>query len=73
MTSASRLYDASSHYLSQYEIQWQDARHLQTLDLLQISEKLEPETIFWSSFRLEDQSHHNQIELKIISSKYLRV
>nr|RNJ65735.1 MAG: hypothetical protein EDM05_29770 [Leptolyngbya sp. IPPAS B-1204] len=31
MTPTSRLYDALSRYLSQCEIQWQDARHLQTL------------------------------------------
>lgn len=31
MSPTSRLYDALSRYLSQREIQWQDARHLQTL------------------------------------------
>ncbi len=31
MTPTSRLYDALSRYLSQCDIQWQDARHLQTL------------------------------------------
>lgn len=31
MTPTSRLYDALSRYLSQCEIEWQDARHLQTL------------------------------------------
>lgn len=31
MAPTSRLYDALSHYLSQWEIQWQDVRHLQTL------------------------------------------
>lgn len=31
MTPTSRLYNALSRYLSQREIQWQDARHLQTL------------------------------------------
>ena len=31
MSPTSRLYDALSQYLSQCEIQWQDARHLQTL------------------------------------------
>lgn len=31
MSPTSRLYDALSRYLSQCDIQWQDARHLQTL------------------------------------------
>jgi len=31
MSPTSRLYDALSQYLSQCEIQWQDARHLKTL------------------------------------------
>jgi len=31
MPPTSRLYDALSQFLSQCEIQWQDARHLQTL------------------------------------------
>jgi hypothetical protein len=31
MSPTSRLYDALSEFLSQCEIQWQDARHLQTL------------------------------------------
>jgi hypothetical protein len=31
MTPTSRLYDALSSYLSQRQIQWRDARHLQTL------------------------------------------
>ena len=31
MSPTSRLYDALSRYLSQREIQWQDAQHLQTL------------------------------------------
>ena len=31
MSPTSRLYDALSRYLSQCEIRWQDARHLQTL------------------------------------------
>lgn len=31
MSPTSRLYDALSRYLSQCEIEWQDARHLQTL------------------------------------------
>lgn len=31
MAATSRLYDALTHFLRQSEIQWQDARHLQTL------------------------------------------
>lgn len=31
MSPTSRLYDALSRYLSQYEIEWQDVRHVQTL------------------------------------------
>jgi predicted P-loop ATPase len=31
MSPTSRLYDALSQYLSQCEIQWQDARRLKTL------------------------------------------
>jgi hypothetical protein len=36
MAPTSRVYDALSQYLSQCEIQWQDARHLQTLGWMMI-------------------------------------
>lgn len=49
MSPTSRLYDALSRYLSQCGIQWQDARHLQTLCWMLIG-MIESQNVHLNSF-----------------------
>src|SRR4028119_466460 len=49
MAPTSRLYDALSQYLSQCEIQWQDARHLKTLCWMMIG-MIESQNMHFNGF-----------------------